>query len=61
MGIISGYESELISKRTKACLVSAGIRGRSELCKELGITRVTLYRFVIPKGDFRDDARKLMA
>jgi AcrR family transcriptional regulator len=32
----------------------------SELCKELGITRGTLYRFVGPKGEFRDDARKLM-
>jgi DNA invertase Pin-like site-specific DNA recombinase len=32
----------------------------SELCKELGITRGTLYRFLSPKGEFRDDARKLM-
>jgi hypothetical protein len=23
----------------------------SDLCKELGIERVTLYRYVVPKGD----------
>ena len=33
----------------------------SELCKELGITRQTLYRHVDPKGQLRDDAHKLIA
>ena len=33
----------------------------SELCKELGITRQTLYRHVDPKGNLRPDAHKLIA
>jgi hypothetical protein len=31
-----------------------------ELCKELGVTRQTLYRFVVPKGELRADGRKLL-
>ena len=31
-----------------------------ELCKELGVTRQTLYRFVDPKGGLREDGRKLL-
>ena len=31
-----------------------------DLCEELGITRQTLYRFVSPIGELRDDGRKLL-
>lgn len=31
------------------------------LCKELGITKQTLYRHVSPKGELRDDGNKLLA
>jgi hypothetical protein len=31
-----------------------------ELCKELGVTRQTLYRFVNPKGELRAEGRKLL-
>jgi DNA invertase Pin-like site-specific DNA recombinase len=31
-----------------------------ELCKELGVTRQTLYRFVGPQGDLRADGTKLL-
>lgn len=31
-----------------------------ELCKELGITRQTLYRHVAPNGSIRDDGMKLL-
>ena len=31
-----------------------------ELCRELGITRQTLYRHVSPKGELRDDGKKLL-
>lgn len=30
------------------------------LCRELGITRQTLYRYVSPSGDIRDDGKKLL-
>jgi DNA invertase Pin-like site-specific DNA recombinase len=33
----------------------------SELCKELGVTRQTLYRHVAPDGSLRDDGNKLLA
>ena len=32
----------------------------SELCKELGVTRQTLYRHLSPTGQFREDGRKLI-
>lgn len=31
-----------------------------DLCRELGITRQTLYRYVSPAGDLRDDGKKLL-
>ncbi|NGO54840.1 recombinase family protein [Allomesorhizobium camelthorni] len=31
-----------------------------DLCAELGITRQTLYRFVSPKGELRDDGKRLL-
>jgi len=31
-----------------------------DLCKELGVTRQTLYRFVDPKGELRADGTKLL-
>ena len=31
-----------------------------ELCKELGVTRQTPYRFLDPKGELRADGRKLL-
>jgi hypothetical protein len=32
----------------------------SDLCKELGIERVTLYRYVSPKGELRDYGRRVL-
>lgn len=32
----------------------------AELCVELGITRQTLYRFVSPAGEMREDGRRLL-
>ena len=34
--------------------------GVGELCRELGITRQTLYRHVGPTGELREDGRKLL-
>lgn len=31
-----------------------------DLCRELGITRQTLYRYVSPAGELRDDGKKLL-
>ncbi len=32
----------------------------SELCEELGVTRVTLYRYVGPDGTLRDHGRRVL-
>ena len=32
----------------------------SELCNEIGISRQTLYRFVSPTGDLREDGKRLL-
>jgi DNA invertase Pin-like site-specific DNA recombinase len=48
----------------KLRVAQAGMANRdthvSELCEELGITRQTLYRFVSPEGELRDDAKRLL-
>jgi len=31
-----------------------------DLCKELGITRQTLYRHISPTGELRPDGKKLL-
>ncbi len=33
----------------------------SQLCKELGITRHTLYRYVSPTSELRPDGEKLLS
>lgn len=32
----------------------------SELCKEIGISSSTLYRYVSPNGELRDYAKKVL-
>lgn len=32
-----------------------------DLCRELGVTRQTLYRHLSPKGELRPDGQKLLA
>ena len=48
----------------KLRLAQAGMTDRDvkvgDLCKELGVTRQTLYRFVGPKGELRPDGAKLL-
>lgn len=33
----------------------------SDLCKELGVTRQTLYRHISPNGALREDGRNVLA
>lgn len=42
--------------RRQACNGALG-----DLCRELGITRQTLYRHISPKGDLRPDGAKLLS
>ncbi|MCP3463057.1 recombinase family protein [Bradyrhizobium sp. CCGUVB23] len=48
----------------KVRLAQVGMANRDtkvdQLCGELGITRQTLYRFVSPEGELRNDAKRLL-
>jgi len=59
---LAEFERELISERTRAGLAAAamGQKGTvvSDLCAELGITTATIYRYVSPTGELRDDGKK---
>jgi DNA invertase Pin-like site-specific DNA recombinase len=54
-----------IMTRTKLNIASAALKNRdtsiNELCKELNITRYTLYRYLSPDGELRDYANKLIS
>lgn len=45
-------------------LAQAAMRNRdtkvSEICEELGVTRVTLYRYVSPEGELRDHGKQVL-
>jgi DNA invertase Pin-like site-specific DNA recombinase len=51
--------------RSQVRLAQAAMANRdtsvAELCKELGITRVTLYRYVGPRGELRRHGQKVLA
>jgi DNA invertase Pin-like site-specific DNA recombinase len=46
-------------------LAQAAMRHRdtkvSEICEELGVTRVTLYRYVSPSGELREHGKQVLA
>lgn len=49
----------------KVCLAQAAM-GKpeahlDELCRELGVTRQTLYRHMSPKEELRDDGRRVVS
>ncbi|GLS35312.1 hypothetical protein GCM10010869_09000 [Mesorhizobium tianshanense] len=50
--------------KAQARLAQASVAQRdtsvSDLCKELGIKRVTLYRYVGPKGELRNYGRRVL-
>ena len=50
--------------KAKIKLAQAAMKSRttvvSELCKELGVSPMTLYRYISPKGELRDAARKVL-
>lgn len=56
---------KFIMTKVKLTIASLALKNRetsiNELCKELNITRYTLYRYLSPSGDFRDYALKLLS
>lgn len=61
-GRIGGAPYKMTPAKLK--LAQAAMKNRStsvsKLCKELGISRQTLYRFVDPNGNIRADGKKLL-
>lgn len=62
-GRIGGRKPKMTAAKLR--LAQAGMANRdtnvADLCKELGVTRQTLYRHVGPKGELRPDGEKLLA
>jgi DNA invertase Pin-like site-specific DNA recombinase len=58
-----GRPYKMTPAKLRLALASMGKRGTKvgELCKELGITRQTLYRHVSPTGELRPDGAKLIS
>jgi len=56
---------KFIMTKTKLNIAKSALKNKStsinELCKELHITRYTLYRYLSPEGGMRDYAHKLLS
>lgn len=50
--------------KAQVCLAQAAMHNRdtkvSQLCEELGVTRVTLYRYVSPTGELREHGKQVL-
>lgn len=57
-----GAPFKMTASKVRLAMAGMGQSGTNvgELCKELGITRQTLYRHVAPDGTLRDDGHKLL-
>lgn len=57
-----GAPFKMTASKVRLAMAAMGQSGTNvgELCKELGITRQTLYRHVAPDGTLRDDGHKLL-
>ncbi len=57
-----GAPYKMTPAKVRLAAASMGKPGTNvgDLCKELGVTRQTLYRHVSPTGELRDDGRKIL-
>jgi DNA invertase Pin-like site-specific DNA recombinase len=57
-----GAPYKMTPAKVRLAAASMGKPGTNvgDLCKELGVTRQTLYRHVSPTGELRDDGRKVL-
>lgn len=57
-----GAPFKMTAAKIRLAMAAMGQPGTkvSELCRELGVTRQTLYRHVGPDGSLREDGRKLL-
>jgi len=61
-GRMGGRKSKMTPAKIRLASAAMGKRGTivGELCRELGVTRATLYRHVSPTGALRDDGKKVV-
>ena len=58
-----GGQYKMTSAKLRLAMAAMGQRQTivSELCKQLGVTRQTLYRHIGPDGSLREDGQKVLA
>src|SRR5512142_562392 len=58
-----GRKFALTKAQVRLAQAAMGKKGTrvSDLCEELGVTRVTLYRYVGPEGELREHGRRVLA
>lgn len=58
-----GAQYKMTSAKLRLAMAAMGQRQTivSELCKQLGVTRQTLYRHIGPDGSLREDGQKVLA
>ena len=61
-GRTGGRKPKMTPAKLRLAAAAMGKRGTivGDLCKELGVTRATLYRHVSPTGALRDDGKKIV-
>lgn len=61
-GRTGGRKPKMTPAKLRLAAAAMGKRGTivGDLCKELGVTRATLYRHVSPTGALRDDGKKII-
>ena len=62
-GRTGGRPFKMTPAKIRLAMAAMGQRGTKvgDLCKELGVTRQTLYRHVSPAGELRSDGAKLLS
>jgi DNA invertase Pin-like site-specific DNA recombinase len=62
-GRVGGAPHKMTVAKLRLAMAAMGHRETvvGELCRELGVTRQTLYRHVAPDGSLREDGKKLLA
>lgn len=62
-GRVGGRKFKMTAPKLRLAMASMGQRETQvgDLCRELGISRQTLYRMVGPNGELRPDGKKLMS
>ena len=56
-----GAKYKMTPAKLRLAMAAMGHTVVNELCKELGVTRQTLYRHIGPDGMLRQDGQKLSA